>query len=132
MSWREDAVFGKARFGGKDAFDPLTTDTGSQGTEVFQVDGMWKFEASLDVGSIAANISQDETFTVTGLLAGDIVMTVNPPTSLNDGLGIGGAFVDADNTLTIRFINSTAGALDPAAGTYIVIIARPGSDLATP
>lgn len=71
---------------------------------------------SLDVASVAANTTAEQTFTVTGLETTDIVF-VNKP-SASAGLGIVNARVSAANTLAITFVNATAAPIDPAAETY--------------
>ena len=71
---------------------------------------------TLDVGSIAANTSEEETYTVEGLETGMFV-SVNKP-SLTAGLAVGNARVSANDTLALQFINSTAGALDPGSEVY--------------
>lgn len=75
---------------------------------------------SLDVASVAANTTAEQTFTVTGLAVGDAVI-VNKP-ALNAGLGVCNARVSAANTLALTFNNNTAGAIDPAAETYTIIV----------
>lgn len=83
-----------------------------------------KYSQSLDVASVATNTSAEQTFTVTGLVAAtDVVLSVIKPTA-TAGLGIVGWRVSADNTLAITFMNTTAGALDPAAETYTIVVAR--------
>ena len=77
----------------------------------------------VDVASVAANITAEQTFAVTGLKVGDFV-AVNKP-SLNTGLGVCNARVSAANTLAITFNNNTAGAVDPASETYLVFWFRP-------
>lgn len=84
--------------------------------------GFRVYSQSLDVASVAAATSAEQTFTVTGLTTADKVMVIKP--SLTAGLGIGNARVSAANTLAITFMNATAGALDPAAETYTVLAFR--------
>ena len=81
--------------------------------------GIRRYTATIDPASVAANTVAEETFTVTGLTVGDMVV-VNPP-SLSAGLGIAGVRVSAADTLAIRFVNPTAGALDQASGTWEII-----------
>jgi hypothetical protein len=93
------------------------------------------FTISIDVASVAANISAEQTFTAPGVLLGDMVF-VNTPSvgtaTLNAGLGVTGARVTAANTIGLRFMNSTAGALDPsAAAAYTVFVVRPESGTLT-
>ena len=81
-----------------------------------------KYCPVLSPASIAANVTAEQTFTVTGL-----PFTVNPSNvvvnkqSHQYGLGISGARVTAANTLGITFENVTAAAITPTAGeTYVV------------
>ena len=71
---------------------------------------------TLDVGSVAANTSEEDTVTVNGLETG-MYVAVNKP-SLEAGLAVGNARVSAADTLAITFINSTGSAIDPASETY--------------
>ena len=89
------------------------------------------FSISIDVASVAAAISAEQTFTAPGVKVGDMVF-VNPPAvgtaTLNAGLGVAGVRVTAADTIGIRFINATAGALDPSvAVAYAVLVVRPES-----
>jgi hypothetical protein len=78
-----------------------------------------RYAAVLTPGSVAANTTAEQTFTVTGLVAGSPVW-VNKPTP-QAGLGIVGCRVTAANTLGITFANATASAITPtAAETYVV------------
>lgn len=73
--------------------------------------------------SVAAATSAEQTFTVSGLAVGDFV-SVATTASTGNATAITSARVSAANTLAIRFINPTAGALTPAADTYLVYVAR--------
>lgn len=68
--------------------------------------------------SVAANTTAEQTFTVTGLIAGSPVWLNKP--SYTQGLGIVGVRVSAANTLAINFGNVTAAAITPPAEQYIV------------
>jgi hypothetical protein len=76
--------------------------------------------------SVAAATVAAQNVTVPGVLPGDIVVVV-PPSTLNAGLGIAGALVTAADTVSVRFVNATAGALDPAAADYVFLVTRPES-----
>lgn len=76
---------------------------------------------SLTPASVSAATSAEQTFTVSGLAVGDFV-SVNGSTG--NASGIAGSRVSAADTLAIRFINPTAGALTPASGSYLVFVAR--------
>jgi hypothetical protein len=77
---------------------------------------------------IVLNTTAEQTFTVNGLLPGDMVL-VNKPTT-QAGLGIVGSRVSAANTLAITFSNNTAASITPtAAQAYLVLVSRPDSTI---
>lgn len=80
------------------------------------------FSQSLEVTSVGANTTSEQAFTVSGLSTSDIV-TVNKP-SHHVGLGVVNCRVSAKNTLAITYQNTTAGAIDPAAETYLIVSIR--------
>jgi hypothetical protein len=77
----------------------------------------------LDVASVAASTSAEQTFTVKGLRVGDWV-SVNKP-SLHPGLVVSTARVSAADTLAITFGNTTAAAIDPGPESYLLFYFRP-------
>jgi hypothetical protein len=96
---------------------------------------MGVFTINIDVGSVAANISAEQTFSAPGVRPGDVVF-VNTPAigtaALNAGLGVTGSRVTAADTIGLRFSNNTAGALDPSAAVdYLVLVVRPESGVVT-
>ncbi len=97
--------------------------------------GMAVATITIDVASVAANISAEQTFTLPGVRIGDVVF-VNTPgvgtAALNAGLGVTGSRVTAADTIGLRFTNSTAGALDPSAAVdYQVLVIRPDAGTRT-
>ena len=74
--------------------------------------------ASLDVASVAANTTAEQTFTVAGLETTDVVFVSKQ--ALSAGLGVCGARVSAADTLALTFNNNTAAPIDPAAQTYLI------------
>lgn len=74
----------------------------------------------------------EQTVTINGLVYGrDEVLGLRKATH-QAGLVIGEAFVSADNTLTVRFANGTAGNLTPTAGdTYTLTLCRFDSAIPT-
>jgi hypothetical protein len=83
---------------------------------------------TLSPALIVLNTTAEQTFTVNGLLPGDMVL-VNKPTT-QAGLGIVGSRVSAANTLAITFSNNTAASITPTAGqTYLVLVSRPDSTI---
>lgn len=76
------------------------------------------YSQALTPVSVAANTTAEQTFTVTGLVAGSPVW-INKP-SAQAGLGIVGVRVSATNTLAVTYGNSSAAAIVPASETYLV------------
>lgn len=76
------------------------------------------YASSLAPVSVAANTTAEQTFTVTGLVAGTPVW-INKPTA-TPGLGIVGVRVSATNTLAITYGNVTANAIVPPTESYLV------------
>lgn len=80
-------------------------------------------DATVDLGSVAANTSEEETATVPGVKVGDMVFVSKP--SIEAGLIIGSARVTADDTVAIQVGNFTGGAIDEASETLRFLIVRP-------
>jgi hydrogenase maturation factor len=90
--------------------------------------GIYVISSTLDVASVAANTTAEQTFTVNGLKVGDAVI-VNKP-SANAGLGVVNARVSAANTIAITFVNATGSGIDPSSESYTIVIFRPESQVA--
>jgi len=80
------------------------------------------YSVSLTPVSVAANTTAEQAFTVSGLVASDIVI-VNKP-SLDAGIGIVNARVSAVNTLAITYSNNTGGSIVPTSETYKILTTR--------
>lgn len=80
------------------------------------------YSQSLDVASVNANTSAEQTFTVTGLTTADKVVVSKP--SLSAGLVLANARVSAADTLALTFGNLTASPINPAAETYTILAFR--------
>ncbi len=63
-----------------------------------------------------------QTVTVPGVQAGDWVFVCPPAQTA--GVTIGSAFVSAANTVSVQFVNPTAGSVTPAAGTHKFFVVR--------
>lgn len=90
------------------------------GPRIFQV----KLLAS--PAAVATIVVTEQSITVTGINAGDIVLTANKPT-MNGAIGLltGRA---AANAFLMTFVNPTAGSITPtAAEVYDLVILRPPS-----
>jgi|SRR5215472_1036584 len=82
------------------------------------------FLVNLTPAALAASVGyQEQTFTVTGLQVGDVVV-VNPPASPATNADMVRARVSAANTLALTFFNATAAANTPIAGSYRIAIVR--------
>ena len=111
------------------AFTTAGTATAVRARQQFQ--SLWKDNWLVTItganpASIAAGAEDTQTYTVTGLALGDMVLGI----SLSVDQTVDGdinAYVSAANTLTIRISNLNSGAaLDYAAGTTIrVLIGKP-------
>jgi hypothetical protein len=98
----------------------ITGDDLQVGTVAFRK--FYKTQSSLDFGSIAAHTTAELTITVTGVAVGDsVVLSPNTSPMFEAGL-IPFAFVSAPNTVTVRMLNGTAGAIDPAAFNWRVLV----------
>lgn len=80
------------------------------------------YTPSLTPASVGAATVAEQTFSVPGLTTADKVV-VNGP-GIANATGIAGARASAADTLAVRFVNPTAGALTPTAGTYTVLAFR--------
>jgi hypothetical protein len=81
------------------------------------------YSVTINPASVASATSAEQTFTVTGLAVGDVILAVNKPTA-TAGVGIVNMRVSAADTLALTFMNSTAGAVDPASETYLIVAMR--------
>jgi len=86
---------------------------------------------ALSPAACGAATATEQTFTVTGLSMGDslqardVILNVYKPTA-QTGLSIGSCRVSAANTISIQFINPTAGSITPtAAEIYTITVWRP-------
>jgi hypothetical protein len=80
------------------------------------------YSQTITAASVAAATVAEQTFTVTGLTTADKVV-VNAAAIAN-ATGIAGVRVSAADTLAVRFVNPTAGALTPTAGTWTIMAFR--------
>lgn len=80
------------------------------------------YSQTITPASVAAATVAEQTFTVTGLTTADKVVVNHAVTG--NATGIAGVRVSALNTLAISYVNPTAGALVPAAGTYLILAFR--------
>ncbi len=103
---------------GTPTFAGLTIGTGgTQATKILSA------SAALDFGNTAAQSSADLTIALTGAVVGDAVIPGVPNGSVNANSCFT-AWVSAADTVTVRFNNYSAAAIDPASGTFRVAVIR--------
>jgi len=76
-----------------------------------------------DAASQAANDTDEDTVTVSGVKIGDYVALAAP--AHTDGIGICDCRVTADDTLSITWTNPTAGAVNRDPADFLLFWARP-------
>ncbi|MBZ5528944.1 MAG: hypothetical protein LAN71_13715 [Acidobacteriia bacterium] len=81
-----------------------------------------RIAVSLSPAAVAANTCAAQSFTVTGLAAGDILIAVNKPTE-QAGLSVLPGHVSAANTATLNFCNHTAASITPTASESYSFVA---------
>lgn len=85
---------------------------------------------TFDPAAVATITTAEQDVTIVGVKVGDIVLAVNKP-SLTTGVGIVNARVKAADTVSLTFVNPTAGSVDPASEAYTFVIGRPESTSAS-
>lgn len=78
--------------------------------------------ATLSPAIVAANTSAEQSFTFTGVAAGDVVLRIEKPTH-QAGLTVLGGRVTADNTVSVKFGNHTAAGITPTASEVYKLVA---------
>ena len=91
------------------------------------VRGLYAVKVTFNPASVASATSAEQDVTVTGVGANDVVVAVNKP-SATAGVGVVNARVKSANTVSLTFMNATAGAVDPASESYTLILARVEGD----
>ncbi|HUG06626.1 MAG TPA: response regulator [Candidatus Limnocylindria bacterium] len=80
------------------------------------------YSADITPAAIGGNTSSEQTFTVTGLAVGDVVI-VNPPGHATT-CPLTGARVSAANTLALSFDHAVNGGCTPTAGVHLIVAFR--------
>lgn len=80
-------------------------------------------QATVDLGSVAANTSEEETATLTGVKSGDMVFVSK--SDLDAGIVLGSVRVTADDTIAIQVVNTTGSPVDAASETMDFLVVRP-------
>lgn len=74
--------------------------------------------------AVATATTAEQTVTVPGVQAGDVVVSYNKPANTAGAMPVN-ARVSAANTVAVSFVNPTAGSVDPAQETWTFVIGRP-------
>ena len=90
--------------------------------EILQFGSTRILEASIAPSSVLANVSAEQTFTVSGLSMADTVFI--SPVATGNATMAGQARVSASDTLAVTYTNPTGGALTPATGTMRILAVR--------
>ena len=85
-----------------------------------ELTGIQVYRSTIAPSQVSASSISAQTFTIAGLKTSDTV-EVNPGVNT---IGVAGAYVSAADTLTVVFVNPTAGAITPASSTWQVIATR--------
>lgn len=84
--------------------------------------------ATVDLGSVAANTTEEEDAVLTGVKVNDTVIPVKP--TLEAGLAILGVRVDEDDSLKITVGNFTGSPINEASETISFLVVRPEGNVA--
>jgi len=82
-------------------------------------------QATVDLGSVAANTTELEDATLTGVLPGDIVIAVKP--TIEAGLAIIQCYVDEADSLKITVGNFTSSLINEGSEAIDFLVIRPES-----
>jgi hypothetical protein len=83
-----------------------------------------RFTGTFSPSPVAANTCAAQSFTVSGVLVGDIMIGVNKPTE-QAGLSVTPGHVTAANTATMNFCNNTAASISPTGSeSYNLVVVQ--------
>ena len=85
----------------------------------------WLIAPTLTPTSVGATTSAEQQFTVSGVLIGDEIGSVNFQGAVTTLIDIVNVRVVSNNVIGISFQNVTAGGLTPPAVVYIIEVNRP-------
>lgn len=98
------------------------TSTGIQINSGTSITGIVVYSQTVTPSAVNAATAAEQDFTVTGVTTADKII-VNPVATGN-ATAVCAARVKSANTVSIQFVNPTAGSLTPGAGTYTFIAVR--------
>lgn len=77
-----------------------------------------KGTVTIDPASINATTVSSQTFTLSGVVAGDSIVLNPPPTGLTAGLLVMQVYASGTNQITVVFQNTTGSPIDQASGSW--------------
>jgi trimeric autotransporter adhesin len=85
-----------------------------------------KLSASITPASVTSQICTEQSFTVSGITTGDVLLSVLQPSTSSPGLNIaiGGFRVSAANTVAVQFCNVSRNNSTPTSGVYTFALMR--------
>jgi hypothetical protein len=102
---------------------PVVSDNGFIAGTGATITSVLTATSTIDFTSISANTTADSSgITVTGAAVGDAVM-VGVPATIASGLVVTG-YVSAADTVKVRAANVTASPIDPASGSFRVVVVK--------
>lgn len=105
---------------------PVVQPVGS-GSLTGQVGTVTIYGTNQTPSAVTANTAAEQSFTVTGVATGQLVIVVKP--TAQAGLIVGTARVSATNTVQITFGNDTSGSITPTAAELYETVAIPANML---
>ncbi|MGB9122270.1 MAG: hypothetical protein WCE73_16735, partial [Candidatus Angelobacter sp.] len=85
-----------------------------------------KLTASISPANVGSQACAEQSFTVSGISTGDVLLSVSQPSTSSPGLNIaiGGFRVSAANTVVVQFCNVSRNNSTPVAGVYTFALMR--------
>ena len=87
---------------------------------------MLKLTASISPANVSSQACAEQSFTVSGISTGDVLLSVLQPSTSSPGtnIAIGGFRVPSANTVAVQFCNVSRNNSTPAAGVYTFAFMR--------
>ncbi len=92
------------------------------------ISGMYMVAVAFDMADVLTITTSEQDVTVPGVKVGDMALVSKP--TCTAGLGIAGCRVKAADTVSITYVNPTAGTLNAASENYTFLIIRPEHQVA--
>lgn len=104
-------------------FDTFTLKVGTDETPGKELGPIREVSGAINPASTNAGLAADTTLAATGVGTSDYIVGIIPPATLDAGISFN-AWVSAADTITLRTVNNTAGAVDIASATWKFLVAE--------